>query len=45
MGRNQRDEPVGAAIVASTDTSATDQKLPVNRCIDELENLGVILLN
>ena len=43
MGRNQRDEPSEPAIVDSTDTSASDQKAPVNHCIDALEELGVIV--
>jgi len=43
MARNQRDEPSEAAIVDSTATNATDQKAPVNHCIDALEELGVIV--
>ena len=43
MGRNQRDEPSEPAIADSTDTSASDQKAPVNHCIDALEELGVIV--
>ena len=43
MGRNQRDEPSQAAIVDSTDTSATDQKAPVNFLIDAMEKVGVIV--
>lgn len=42
MGRNQRDEPQQALIVDSTNTSATDQKLPVNLCIDALIKEGVV---
>ena len=42
MGRNQRDEPSEPAIVDATDTSGSDQKAPINHCIDALEELGVI---
>ena len=42
MARNQRDEPVLAAITACTDTSASDQKAPVNSCITALEKLGIV---
>lgn len=42
MGRNQRDEPSQAAITDATDTSASDQKAPINHCIDALEKVGVI---
>lgn len=42
MGRNQRDEPTSPAITDSTDTSATDQKAPINFCITALEELGVV---
>lgn len=45
MGRNQRDEPVLAAITACTDTSLSDQKAPVNSCITALEQAGFILEN
>lgn len=45
MGRNQRDEPVLPAITACTDTSLSDQKLPVNSCISALEAAGIILEN
>ena len=34
MGRNQRDEPIKNAITACTDTSVSDQKLPVNSAIE-----------
>ena len=40
--RNQRDEPTQAVIVDSTATNATDQKLPVNKCIDALQEAGVV---
>jgi len=40
--RNQRDEPTQALIADSTDTSATDQKLPPNKCIDALQAAGVV---
>ncbi len=43
MGRNQRDEPTEPAIVDATATNATDQKAPINHCIDALEDLGVIV--
>ena len=42
MGRNQRDEPTHVAITDATDTSATDQKLPINECIDALNEIGVV---
>lgn len=43
MGRSQRDEPSEPAIVDSSDTSASDQKAPVNHAIDALEELGIIV--
>ena len=43
MGRNQRDEPSEPAIADSTATNSSDQKAPVNHCIDALEELGVIV--
>jgi len=43
MGRNQRDEPSEPAIADSTDTSATDQKAPVNHLIDAMEEAGIIV--
>lgn len=42
MGRSQRDEPTEPAITDSTATNSSDQKAPVNHCIDALEDLGVI---
>ena len=42
MGRNQRDEPTEAAITDATATNSSDQKAPINHCIDALEDLGVI---
>jgi len=43
MARNQRDEPSEQAIADSTATNGSDQKAPVNHCIDALEELGVIV--
>ena len=43
MGRNQRDEPILAHIVDSTATNSSDQKLPPNKCIEALEEIGVTL--
>lgn len=43
MGRNQRDEPIHAAITDSSDTSATDQKAPVNHLIDAMETAGYVV--
>ena len=43
MGRNQRDEPVHAAIVDGTATNLSDQKLPVNELIDAMEKYGKIV--
>jgi hypothetical protein len=43
MGRNQRDEPSQVAIVDATATNASDQKAPINFCIDALEKVGVIV--
>jgi hypothetical protein len=42
MARNQRDEPVIATITAATDTSATDQKAPINETIDVLVANGMV---
>ncbi len=45
MGRNQRDEPILPHIVACSATNATDQKLPVNKAIEALEDLGITSLS
>jgi hypothetical protein len=40
--RNQRDEPYIDHITDSTDTSASDQKLPVNSALTALETAGIV---
>lgn len=42
MPRNQRDEAISAHIADSTDTSASDQKAPVNAALAALENAGLV---
>jgi len=43
LARNQRDEPIHAAITDATATNSSDQKAPINHLIDALELAGLIV--
>lgn len=43
MVRNQRDEPIKAHIANATDTSASDQKAPINSALAALEDAYIVL--